>query len=740
MTTKALTITYGADAKGVQSTLDSIDKSHAATTSKFAALSGSFGMLKGGLGEFAAGFGPLGEAASKAGEGLDHIKEKFGELEGGAQKAGAVMVGAGAAITGIGALGVAMGEKQEVATKSLEVAIKDTGGSYEEFAGKIDKAVSAGEKNAHGAADSKEAITKLTTALGDAGKATDEMGLVDEVAAKKHISLSDAADQVLKIHQGASKVLKQYGIDATAAGAGAKELEAAQKADEAAVKAADTATVAAAATQEKLVTKYGLTTTGAKELAAAHAAVNVAMASGDPSKVLTAESALENQTYKLSAGLKMNQADTDLLAKTRYDLGQKTAPLEAADTALAAAQDKVKGATSGLSYEEQVLAKIHGTAAAQADTFGGKIAAMKTHLLDAAGAIGAKFGPALTMAGPLVMGLGAVMESNLIPKILTMGGEIIGTAAMWVSSWLSMAAGTLSAMIGIDISTGGLLLIMAGVIAAALLVWKNWDTIWTFIKDITTTAFNWIRDHLVYISLLFGPIGLIIYEFAHHWADVWQGVQDAVSFAWGLLQPPIHAIGALIHDVIVVEITGALAVWTVVWSFVTKAASDAWGLLKPIVTGIGGIIGWLVNTGLAGLKTDLMVLAAIWSVVWNGIQAVIQAVWKVVEPVIHAITTGVGDVAGALKTIGSVGGAVGHFLGFQAGGTVPGPTGQPVLAVVHGGEQISPVGSSGGGGGGGDIYVSVTVQGSVTSERNLTNTIYEGLLELKRRQGMLGLA
>src|SRR6266851_1488128 len=720
--TKQLIITYGANGDEIKRVLKDIDTSHEKTTSKFAALGGSFGMLKGNLGELAAGFGPLTEATSKAREGLDHIKEKFGELEGGAKKAGAVMVGAGAALTGIGAIGVAIGEKQEQASKT-------------------DKAVTAGEKNAHGAADTKEALAKLTTALGDTGKATDEMGLVSEVAAKKHISLADAADVVLKIHQGAGKALKQFGIDAKAAGGAATELAAAQKADEAEVKIAEAANVAAAATQEKLVTKYGLTAAGAKELAAAHAAVNAAMASGDPNKVLAAESQLENQTYKLSAGLKMNQSDTDLLAKTRYDLDQKTAPLEAADTRLAKAQDAASKATAQGSFESQVMAKIHGTAAAQADTFGGKIAALKTHVLDMAGAMGAKLGPAITTAGPLIMGVGALMESNLIPQILTIGGEVVGTAAMWVSSWLSMAAGTVSAMIGIDISTGGLLLILAGLIVAVILVWKNWDTIWGFIKGIVTSAFDWIKRHLALISLLFGPIGLIIYEFAHHWQGVWQAITDALNFAWGLIQPVIHFIGNILHDVIVVPALAMVAVWSVVWSFMGKVVSDAWGVLKPIVTTIGGIIHWLVNTELEGLKTALMVLAAVWNVIWNGIQAVIQAVWKVVEPIVQAITQGVSDVAGAMKAIGGAAGSLGHFLGFQAGGTVPGAVGAPMLAVVHGGERISPVGSAGtGGGGGGDIYVNVVVQGSVTSERNLTNTIYEGLLEFKRRQGALGLA
>ncbi len=742
MATKSLQITYGVDAKGVQTALDSIDKSHAATTSKFAALSGSFGMLKGGLGELAAGFGPVGEAAEKAGSGIDHVKEKFSAMEGGAQKAGSVLVGVGAGLTGLGALGVAVGEKQEQATKTLEVAIKNTGGSYEELAGSINKAVTAGEKNAHGAADSKEAIAKLTTALGDGKKATDDMALVDEVAAKKHISLSDAADVVLKIHQGAGKALKQFGIDAKAAGGAATELADAHKADEAAAKAALTAFESAAVTQEKLVTKYGLTAAGAKVLAAAHAAVNVAMASGDPNKVLSAEQALENQTYKLTAGLKMNVADTDTLAKTRYDLTQKSGALETADARLATAQETASKATSKGSYESQVMAKIHGTAAAQADTFGGKIAALKTHVLDMAGAMGAKLGPAITMAGPLIMGLGAIMESNLIPQILTIGGEIVGTAAMWVTSWLSMAAGTVSAMIGINISTGGLLLILGALIAGVILVWKNWDTIWGFIKSIVSDAFDWIKRHLALISLLFGPIGLIIYEFAHHWQGVWEGIQAAVAWAWGLIEPIVHLIsnilGWLVNNGIKLvkdDILILNAIWSVVWSGIQAVMQTAWKVLEPI-------FHFIIDKGIGIVKSEIQSLDGIWHSIWDGIQTAVQKVWDVLSPIFNSIKAGMGDIASVIKSIGSVGSGIGHFLGFyQAGGTVPGPIGAPTLGILHGGEYVSPVGSPGAGGGsGGNIYVTVNVAGNAVYERNLTNSIYEGLLEVKRRQGTLGLA
>ncbi len=739
---KQLVITYGANGDEIKRVLSTIDESHEKTTSKFAALSGSFGMLKGGLGELAAGFGPLGAAAEQAGSGIDHVKEKFSAMEGGAQKAGSVLVGVGAGLTGLGALGVAMGEKQEQATKTLEVAVKNTGSTYEEYAGKIDKAVTAGEKNAHGAADTKEALAKLTTALGDTGKATDDMGLVSEVAAKKHISLADAADVVLKIHQGAGKALKQFGIDAKAAGASATELAAAHTADEAAMKALIPTQESVNATEEKLAVKYGMSKAATDQLAAAHAALIAARASGDPSKIIDAEGQLGAVLYKTTAGQKMSAADADTLSKARLTLQDKSSVLEAADTRLAKAQDAASKSTAQGSFESQVMAKIHGTAAAQADTFGGKIAALKTHVTDLAGEFGAKLGPAITMAGPLIMGVGAIMESNLIPQILTIGGEVVGTAAMWVSSWLSMAAGTVSAMIGINISTGGLLLILAGIIVAVVLVWKNWDTIWGFIKTVVSDAFDWIKRHLALISLLFGPIGLIIYEFAHHWQGVWEGIQAAVAWAWGLIEPIVHLIsnilGWLVNNGIKLvkdDILVLNAIWSVVWSGIQAVMQTAWKVLEPI-------FHFIIDKGITIVKSEIQGLDSVWHSIWDGIQTAVQKVWDVLSPIFNSIKAGMGDIATVIKSIGSVGSGIGHFLGFyQAGGTVPGPIGAPTLGILHGGEYVSPVGSPGaGGGGGGNIYVTVNVAGNAVYERNLTNSIYEGLLEVKRRQGTLGLA
>jgi hypothetical protein len=78
----------------------------------------------------------------------------------------------------------------------------------------------------------------------------------------------------------------------------------------------------------------------------------------------------------------------------------------------------------------------------------------------------------------------------------------------------------------------------------------------------------------------------------------------------------------------------------------------------------------------------------------------------------------------------------GLIPGFATGGVVGGPLGQAQLAVVHGGERITPWQAGGAGGGGGNI--SIFVAGSVVTDRQLVDAVHEGLLK-KQRTTPLGL-
>jgi len=72
---------------------------------------------------------------------------------------------------------------------------------------------------------------------------------------------------------------------------------------------------------------------------------------------------------------------------------------------------------------------------------------------------------------------------------------------------------------------------------------------------------------------------------------------------------------------------------------------------------------------------------------------------------------------------------------YQFGGIVPGPIGQPIPIIAHGGEQFLGDGMVGGG-----VTVNVTVEGSVIAERDLAETIRQQLYDIRRHNVSLEMA
>jgi len=80
------------------------------------------------------------------------------------------------------------------------------------------------------------------------------------------------------------------------------------------------------------------------------------------------------------------------------------------------------------------------------------------------------------------------------------------------------------------------------------------------------------------------------------------------------------------------------------------------------------------------------------------------------------------SLKGIGEIIGGVGGKVKGLLGFQQGGIVPGPIGQPVPAIVHGGERIIPSGRSAG--------IIVNISGSMFLDDDAAEKFGEKLVRI----------
>lgn len=333
--------------------------------------------------------------------------------------------------------------------------------------------------------------------------------------------------------------------------------------------------------------------------------------------------------------------------------------------------------------------------------------------------------------------------------------RIVGDVVNWVKAHLTLVLTFLLGPVGT-------------VIGAVI---HNWQA---FSKAVVT-AVQWmwavikpIFDTIVTVGLWMLRTDITVLRDA--WNAAWTVVATSVRIAWSIIRPVLNAIITGGLWVIRTQVMIMRDTWNAVWTAVARTIRTAYNVISTI-------FGWFVKYEFRPLQTALQALYDFFRQIFGWIGDVVTDCWNVIKPIVDAITKAVGAVSGAISKIGgaarSVGGAIGkglHALGFADGGFVPGSKGAPRLAVVHGGEYVvsnamqagtapidnhivksvfpggatgdsiaatvnraarTPGGLTGGGsGGGGDMYVTVSVGGSVIADRDLGRTVRDELLKL----------
>lgn len=107
---------------------------------------------------------------------------------------------------------------------------------------------------------------------------------------------------------------------------------------------------------------------------------------------------------------------------------------------------------------------------------------------------------------------------------------------------------TIAAMIATVGLTGGLLIAIPAIIAAVVLLVRNWESIWPKLQEAPMALLNWLKTHWTdgLVAVLTGGFGLIV----KHWGDIFDAmpgpVQTAMNFVAGFVSKTINfIIGAL---------------------------------------------------------------------------------------------------------------------------------------------------------------------------------------------------
>jgi hypothetical protein len=631
--------------------------------------------LKANISEFTAAMGEArGEMASVEAQGMS----SFDKLAGFGK---AALFGLGAAAVGVGALSVEMADKFEQSHAKLEQALKNAGTSFEKYKDQIGAAQKSMEQYGFTNAQTQEALANLTTSLGDPKKALDSLSLAADLAKYKHIDLAEASIAVAKAQEGNLRPLKQLGIDLPVAAGGAVKLETAQK--------------ALAAAQEHYNELLGKSSAGHEVSKGSTEAVTKAQEHyNDVLAVFNSHAThtVAQQIALKNAAEKVNEAQAKL-SETHVVGATSSAALEAAHQKLIAAQEKVNTVSSaGKDIMDGLSKAIGGQAAASAETFTGKMAALKAQSEDVAKNIGMALIPileklvtvikdvvdwftkhkaiaeaiAFTIGGVLVAAIGAYLSTLAKAAI-----ESVIAFAKMIGSWVGLGeaatvAGEEATVAGaeIGVATGGMTIALGLVAAAVLYLATHWKQVFEGIQNVIKDAWDWINKHALLVAAILGPLGpifLAIRFLADNWKQIWDGIKDVTSGAWNFIE----------------------------------------GIVNTIGNGIRGMIGLIKNE-------------------INGLISLVNKAIKTIDSISVDLPFGMGHIGFNIPEIPML----------AEGGIVTKPT----LAMIGeaGAEAVIPLSKGGMGG----INVVVNVQGSVVQEQDLAVSVRDQIAILMRRRGL----
>jgi hypothetical protein len=455
--------------------------------------------------------GPFGGALATADQAMQSISGHGKEIS-------STLVGIGGAAAGLGLALSAMGSKDAASHQQLQAAIGATGKSYDQYATKIEGAISHQAHFGNSAADTQDALRVLTQATNSPTEALKLLNTATDLAAAKHESLSQAASTLGKAYNGSGKVMKEFGITVSATGSASKELETATKAVTSADAGAATAKRSLAELEATDATKKSLTTVEAMKLQDAQAKVTTAV-----QKSQTAHETFNKAQHDVATGTSLNTKAIDELGK-----------------------------------------KLAGQASAQADTFSGHMKALRTEITNHVAEIGQKYGPALTEAGSALAGVGATMKVVQAATELFRGTQVVATAATDAETVSTDALNT--SLLANPLVW--IVLLIAGLVAALILAYQHSETFRQGINDLWNTVqsafnliwgaikavFDWlVQNWPLVLGILLGPFGLLLGELIKHWSTVtgwleglpgdiasitagmWHGITDAFKDALNAL-------------------------------------------------------------------------------------------------------------------------------------------------------------------------------------------------------------
>jgi hypothetical protein len=332
--------------------------------------------------------------------------------------------------------------------------------------------------------------------------------------------------------------------------------------------------------------------------------------------------------------------------------------------------------------------RFKGSASAAADTFSGRVSAMKAQAENLGASLGTKLIPVLEK---LMTGIMQVV--NYFEKNKTAAKELaIAFGTVLVAAVTVFVGTTIAEMSALDVALGGIPILVGLLVVAIIYLSTHWQQVWSDIKNWVAEGAAWIREHF-YLIMAIPMIGWLL-VLAANWQGIWNTIKAVMNDAWAVIGPIFNFIKTYGTDIVSANILAMQAIWNGVWTVVSTVVSAAWAVMSPV-------FGFVKTLGTDVISAGIQALQAVWNGAWGAVSTAVSVAWSIIQPIIGLITGAINGVKDALNWLAGAGGAAtagaNTAAAAAAGGATPhraagGPlaAGQTALIGEHGPELWQP--------------------------------------------------
>lgn len=223
--------------------------------------------------------------------------------------------------------------------------------------------------------------------------------------------------------------------------------------------------------------------------------------------------------------------------------------------------------------------------------------------------------------------------------------------------------------------------------------WGNLqETVGTKLVPIMESVSTFLVEH----QELIGPLALLIGGALVAGFTAWAVSATSAAVATLAAISPVVLIGAAIAALAILIVANwdtIVAATKAAWEFVKNVTTTAWNAVYGAISGVLGSIVGAVSGAIGSIVSFFTELPGrIVGAVDGALDRLVSLGKRIAQSIIRGVKGAIGGLGSAVLNAIPGGGVVQNLVskipGFATGGVVPGALGAPMLAVVHGGEEV----------------------------------------------------